>query len=93
MIHLTRMLPTTLCETKIRVNCVAPGLFPSEMTTGESDDKKLSNPAGSPGDNDDMVACILYLAGPGGLFLNPQVTYPDGATYLCSLLPRNLLCK
>jgi len=25
-----------------------------------------------------MVACILFLAGPGGVFLNSQVLYPDG---------------
>ena len=52
-IHLTRMMASTFAQSKIRVNCIAPGLFPSEMTTGESDesqkskiDKKLSNPAG-----------------------------------------------
>jgi NAD(P)-dependent dehydrogenase (short-subunit alcohol dehydrogenase family) len=88
-IHLTRMLATTLTETNVRVNCIAPGLFPSEMTTGKSDDaqkseidKKLSNPAGRPGNDSDMAACILYLAGPGGLFLNSQVLYPDGGSIL-----------
>jgi NAD(P)-dependent dehydrogenase (short-subunit alcohol dehydrogenase family) len=88
-LHLTRMLATTLTETKIRVNCIAPGLFPSEMTTGKSDDmqkseidKELSNPAGRPGNDSDMAACILYLAGPGGLFLNSQVLYPDGGNVL-----------
>jgi NAD(P)-dependent dehydrogenase (short-subunit alcohol dehydrogenase family) len=88
-LHLTRMLATTLTETKIRVNCIAPGLFPSEMTTGMSDDaqkseidKKLSNPAGRPGNDADMAACILYLVGPGGLFLNSQVIYPDGGMVL-----------
>jgi NAD(P)-dependent dehydrogenase (short-subunit alcohol dehydrogenase family) len=52
-VHLTRMLATTLQETKVRCNQIAPGVFPSEMTTGESDDSqkselssKLSNPAG-----------------------------------------------
>jgi len=88
-IQLTRMLATTLVQTKIRVNCIAPGLFPSEMTTGKSDDKqksvitqKLSNPAGRAGNDADMAACILYLAGPGGLFLNSQVIYPDGGNIL-----------
>jgi NAD(P)-dependent dehydrogenase (short-subunit alcohol dehydrogenase family) len=88
-IHLTRMLATTFTQTKIRVNCIAPGLFPSEMTTGKSDDtqkseidKELSNPAGRPGNDADMAACVLYLAGPGGLFLNSQVIYPDGGNVL-----------
>lgn len=53
LVHLTRMLATTLQETKVRVNQIAPGVFPSEMTTGESDgaqkselSSKMSNPAG-----------------------------------------------
>ncbi len=52
-IHLTRMMATTFAEAKIRVNCIAPGVFPSEMTAGSSgDDQKskldmqMSNPAG-----------------------------------------------
>ncbi|KAL8939061.1 MAG: hypothetical protein Q9216_003568 [Gyalolechia sp. 2 TL-2023] len=85
LIHLTRMMATTFVEAKIRVNCIAPGLFPSEMTAGDSgsDQKselqpKSSNPAGRPGSDSDMAACILFLAGPGGVFLNSQVLYPDG---------------
>ncbi|KAL8780391.1 MAG: hypothetical protein Q9194_000954 [Teloschistes cf. exilis] len=86
LIHLTRMLATTFAESKIRVNCIAPGIFPSEMTAGSSgDDQKSelkpesSNPAGS---DSDMAACILFLAGPGGVFLNSQVLYPDGGNIL-----------
>lgn len=29
--HLTRMLATTFVKTKVRVNCIAPGVFPSEV--------------------------------------------------------------
>ena len=88
-IHLSRMLASTFAEVKIRVNCIAPGLFPSEMTTGSSEDdqksnidKKSSNPAGRPGSDADMAACILFLTGPGGLFLNNQELYPDGGNIL-----------
>jgi len=87
--HLSRMLAATFAETGVRVNVIAPGLFPSEMTTGESGednksviDKKLSNPAGRPGKDSDMAATILMLAGKGGLFYNEQIMHPDGGSTL-----------
>ena len=36
------MMATTFAETKIRVNCIAPGIFPSEMTAGSSGDDQKS---------------------------------------------------
>lgn len=33
--HLTRMMATTFAEAKIRVNAISPGIFPSEMVTGQ----------------------------------------------------------
>ncbi len=79
------MMATTFVEAKIRVNSIAPRLFPSEMTAGDSNehqkselDMESSNPAGRLGHDADMGACILFLAGPGGMFLNSQIIYPDG---------------
>ncbi|KAF4449359.1 hypothetical protein F53441_7338 [Fusarium austroafricanum] len=87
--HLSRMLASLSKDVKVRVNVIAPGLFPSEMTTGQSDEsnkseinKKLSNPAGRPGADTDMAATILFLAGKGGLFYNGQIVYPDGGSTL-----------
>lgn len=87
-LHLTRMMATTFVEAKVRVNSIAPGVFPSEMTAGESDEhqkseleSEASNPAGRYGHDTDMGACILFLAGPGGVFLNGQVVYPDGGEF------------
>jgi NAD(P)-dependent dehydrogenase (short-subunit alcohol dehydrogenase family) len=103
--HLSRMLATTFVGTKVRVNTIAPGVFPSEvrssflfhfldidnhkMTTGTSDENnkseitsKMSNPAGRPGKDTDMAATVLFLAGPGGVFYNEQVLYPDGGNTL-----------
>ncbi|KAF2801422.1 NAD(P)-binding protein [Mytilinidion resinicola] len=87
--HLSRMLAVTFAKTRVRVNVIAPGLFPSEMTTGESEednksviDKKLSNPAGRPGRDTGMAATVLMLAGKGGVFYNEQIMYPDGGSML-----------
>lgn len=83
--HLSRMLATTFVGTKVRVNTIAPGLFPSEMTTGGSDGdnkseikSKIWNPAGRAGAVTEMAATVLLLAGPGGVFYNDQVLHPDG---------------
>ncbi|KAE9993694.1 Dolichyl-phosphate-mannose--protein mannosyltransferase 4 [Venturia inaequalis] len=83
--HISRMLATTFKDTKVRVNTIAPGVFPSEMTTGESGedqkssmDTKMSTPSGRPGNESDMAATVLFLAGPGGVFYNDQIMYPDG---------------
>lgn len=83
--HVSRMLATTFKDCKVRVNTIAPGIFPSEMTTGKSDEKnkselstKIGNPAGRGGHDSDMAATILLLAGNGGLFYNEQTMYPDG---------------
>ncbi|RAR01484.1 short chain dehydrogenase/reductase [Stemphylium lycopersici] len=87
--HVSRMLATTFMGTKVRVNTIAPGVFPSEMTTGTSDEDNksriefgMSNPAGRPGADTDMAATVLMLAGPGGVFYNEQVLYPDGGSTL-----------
>ncbi|KAL4724351.1 hypothetical protein ACLX1H_008965 [Fusarium chlamydosporum] len=87
--HLSRILATLCKDVKVRVNVIAPGIFPSEMTTGESDEgnkskieKKMSNPAGRPGHDTDMAATILFLVGKGGLFYNGQIVYPDGGNTL-----------
>jgi len=87
--HLSKMLATTFVKTKVRVNVIAPGVFPSEMTTGSSDEdnksvikSEMSNPAGRPGKDTDMAATVLLLAGPGGVFFNEQILYPDGGNTL-----------
>ncbi|KAF8415592.1 hypothetical protein EV426DRAFT_629568 [Tirmania nivea] len=90
-LQLTQNLATTLKDAGIRVNCIAPGLFPSEMTTGGSDEKNKSKiersipcPAGRAGSDEDMAGAILYLVGRGGEYLNGQVLYPDGGMVLTS---------
>lgn len=71
-VHLTRMLSSELAaaKLKIRVNGIAPGVFPSEMTTDGSDENQKSFipaekykekvPAGRAGRDEDMAQAVLF---------------------------------
>ena len=71
-VHLTRMLSAELTSSnlKIRVNGIAPGVFPSEMTTDGSDENQKSFipaekykekvPAGRAGRDEDMAQAVLF---------------------------------
>ncbi|KAK0707190.1 hypothetical protein B0T21DRAFT_298786 [Apiosordaria backusii] len=87
-IHLTRMLAAEIAENghKIRVNSIAPGVFPSEMTAGESDEYQKSHidaekykgkvPAGRPGRDIDMAQAVLALA--ANQYIDGQTVVVDG---------------
>jgi len=71
-IHLSRMLANEVAENgiKVRINTLSPGVFPSEMTAGESDEHQKSQipkekyqdkvPAQRPGKDDDMASAVLF---------------------------------
>lgn len=74
------------------MNAIAPGVFPSEMTTKESDEKNKSYqsaegwreekqvPAGRPGKDEDMAQAVLLFA--VNQYANGQVTAIDGGYLL-----------
>lgn len=87
-IHVNKMLATEIAKNgiKVRVNSIAPGVFPSEMTTQESRDdnqksempkeKKEGLPAQRPGKDTDMAASILFVT--MCQYLNGQTITVDG---------------
>jgi NAD(P)-dependent dehydrogenase (short-subunit alcohol dehydrogenase family) len=90
-IHLTKMLAQEIASSnlKIRVNNIAPGVFPSEMTAGESDEKQKSAlpkekyekiPARRPGKDEDMAGAVLFTA--TNQYLNGQTIVVDGGYVL-----------
>ncbi|KAJ5359571.1 uncharacterized protein N7496_011984 [Penicillium cataractarum] len=93
-IHLTKMLAHEIASSgvKIRVNNIAPGVFPSEMTAKESGDKQKSSlekekfegkvPAGRPGKDEDMAGAVLFTA--SNQYLNGQTVVVDGGYVLAT---------
>ncbi|KAJ5082180.1 hypothetical protein N7532_011223 [Penicillium argentinense] len=93
-IHLTKMLGHEVMTSnlKIRVNNIAPGVFPSEMTANESDEKQKSFipkekyeqkvPAGRPGKDEDMASTVLFAA--TNQYLNGQTVVVDGGYVLAA---------
>lgn len=90
-IHLTKMLAAETAENglKIRINSIAPGVFPSEMTAGESGSDQKSHiekekyekiPAKRPGKDEDMAGAVLFLA--TNQYLNGQTVAVDGGYIL-----------
>ncbi|KAF2861613.1 NAD(P)-binding protein [Piedraia hortae CBS 480.64] len=96
-IHLTKMLSTTFAEKKFRIrcNCIAPGLFPSEMTGGMMQNaEKIPKgeafegaykmerlaPSNRTGCESDFQGVFLFLASKAGAYMNGQVVGVDGGS-------------
>jgi len=71
-LHLSRMLANVVAQNgfKIRINSISPGVFPSEMTAGESGEDQKSHiekekyekvPARRPGKDEDMARAVIHL--------------------------------
>ncbi|CAG8233099.1 unnamed protein product [Penicillium nalgiovense] len=93
-VHVTKMLAHEIASSqlKIRVNNIAPGVFPSEMTAEGSDEKQKSTlpkekfegkvPAGRPGKDEDMGSAVLFTV--SNQYLNGQTIVVDGGYLLAA---------
>lgn len=90
-IHLTKMLASEVAENgiKVRINSIAPGVYPSEMTAQESGDDQKSHiekdkyakvPARRPGKDEDMAGAVLFAV--TNQYLNGQTVAVDGGYIL-----------
>lgn len=91
-IHVTSLLANEIAVNglKVRVNSVAPGVFPSEMTAGDSGSDQKSElakekyeqkvPARRPGKDEDMANVILFAA--TNQYFNGQNVTVDGGYVL-----------
>ncbi|KAF2156986.1 NAD(P)-binding protein [Myriangium duriaei CBS 260.36] len=92
VIHLTKMLGWEIANNglKIRVNSIAPGVFPSEMTSDTTHDNQKSEipkekfegkvPADRPGNDKDMAQGMLFVT--ANQYINGQTIVIDGGYVL-----------
>ncbi|KAI0852575.1 NAD(P)-binding protein [Daldinia vernicosa] len=87
-VHLTKLMSAEFQKAGIRVNSIAPGYFPSEMTAKSSDDKQKSYvspekiqdkghvPLMRAGREEEMGMTVLYLA--KNQYVNGEIIAVDG---------------
>lgn len=81
---LTRELAAQWARDGIRVNAIAPGWFPSEMTTALLEDERGRRwlerqcPMGRPGRIDELDGVLLFLASDASSYCTGQVIAVDG---------------
>lgn len=87
-VHLSKLMSAEFLQTGVRVNSIAPGYFPSEMTVKSSDDRQKSHlppekiqekghvPTGRGGRDEEMGMTVLYLA--KNAYVNGEIIAVDG---------------
>ncbi|MEU9359006.1 SDR family oxidoreductase [Streptomyces sp. NPDC048301] len=84
VVSLTRHLAAEWARSGVRVNAIAPGWFPSELTADMLDDDSArrwiarNTPMGRPGRPEELDGALLLLAGPGGAYITGQTLAVDG---------------
>lgn len=84
VVNLSRNLGVSWANRGVRVNCLAPGWFPSEMTNAWFGVPEFlerfssSAPMGRIGDPDELAGALLFLASDASSFVTGQTIVVDG---------------
>ncbi|XXH00519.1 hypothetical protein Hte_006866 [Hypoxylon texense] len=96
--HMVRIMAAQFAEFYVRVNAIAPGLFPSRMNPADPADPSYNNmkyekemPARRAGTEQEMVGTALYLASSAGAYMTGDIMRIDGGRVLvvsAKIMPR-----
>lgn len=88
-VHLSKLMSAEFEKVNIRVNSIAPGYFPSEMTMSEKSEydnktnmpaekvkEKGHVPAERPGSDEEMAQAVIFLA--KNMYVNGEILAVDG---------------
>ncbi len=84
VVNLTRSLAIEYAKRDIRINAIAPGFFPSEMTGGIFEDKNAlghiveRTPMGRVGDPEELKGAVVYLASEAASYVTGHTLTVDG---------------
>ncbi|MDE1857149.1 MAG: glucose 1-dehydrogenase [Candidatus Micrarchaeota archaeon] len=84
IVNMTRALAVEFCKQNIRVNAIAPGFFPSEMTTAVLQDPQIlkyiegKTPLGRLGRPDELKGAVVFLASDASSYVTGQTIPVDG---------------
>lgn len=84
LVNLTRELAAQWARRGVRVNALAPGYFPSEMTTSMFEDERSmrwlrnKDPMGRAGREHELDGALLFLASDASSYVTGQVLCVDG---------------
>src|SRR5207253_3404872 len=84
LVNLTRELAVQWARRGIRVNAIAPGWFPTDLTTELFEEEsgrawlRRNTPMGRGGELNELDGALLWLAGDASSFVTGQVIAVDG---------------